>query len=238
MTLSCDSVNVICSPLDEQSSNARPANATPHSRRGAASYGGSVPADDDAQAEILRKFAAAIAGARIGRPAQPRRPSRAGQSGTNAGGSAGLRRPPLKKVARLCIRADLDVAPTHLAAAGTAIRPDPRHRSPVLQTAFDWADSHLHRFSLGGGPFDAHSQLFLCPTTPKSATTTAPPRRRFVSTKPCKNPATSCTTSMTTATLGAHPAPRGRRACRAGEPLGADCRRPTCGTTGGLRRHH
>jgi hypothetical protein len=33
----------------------------------------------------------------------------------------------------------------------------------VLQLAFDWTDSHLHRFSLGGGAFDHHSQLFLCP---------------------------------------------------------------------------
>ncbi|BBY28087.1 plasmid pRiA4b ORF-3 family protein [Mycolicibacterium sediminis] len=33
----------------------------------------------------------------------------------------------------------------------------------VLQVAFDWTDSHLHRFSLGGGAFDHDSQLFLCP---------------------------------------------------------------------------
>jgi hypothetical protein len=33
----------------------------------------------------------------------------------------------------------------------------------VLQVAFNWTDSHLHRFSLGGGAFDHHSQLFLCP---------------------------------------------------------------------------
>jgi len=33
----------------------------------------------------------------------------------------------------------------------------------VLQVAFDWTDSHLHRFSLGGRAFDHHSQLFLCP---------------------------------------------------------------------------
>jgi len=33
----------------------------------------------------------------------------------------------------------------------------------VLQVAFDWTDSHLHRFSLGGGAFDWDSQLFLCP---------------------------------------------------------------------------
>ncbi|MGV9799699.1 plasmid pRiA4b ORF-3 family protein [Mycobacterium sp. NPDC003449] len=32
----------------------------------------------------------------------------------------------------------------------------------VLQVAFGWTDSHLHRFSLGGGAFDHHSQLFLC----------------------------------------------------------------------------
>ena len=32
----------------------------------------------------------------------------------------------------------------------------------VLQVAFGWTDSHLHRFSLGGG-FDHRSQLFLCP---------------------------------------------------------------------------
>jgi pRiA4b ORF-3-like protein len=33
----------------------------------------------------------------------------------------------------------------------------------VLQVAFDWTDSHLHRFSLGGGAFEHDSQLFLCP---------------------------------------------------------------------------
>lgn len=33
----------------------------------------------------------------------------------------------------------------------------------VLQVAFDWTDSHLYRFSLGGGAFDHRSQLFLCP---------------------------------------------------------------------------
>jgi hypothetical protein len=33
----------------------------------------------------------------------------------------------------------------------------------ILQVAFGWTDSHLHRFSLGGGAFDHHSQLFLCP---------------------------------------------------------------------------
>ena len=33
----------------------------------------------------------------------------------------------------------------------------------ILQVAYDWTDSHLHRFSLGGGSFDHGSQLLLCP---------------------------------------------------------------------------
>lgn len=33
----------------------------------------------------------------------------------------------------------------------------------ALQVAFDWTDSHLHRFSLGGRAFDRDSQVFLCP---------------------------------------------------------------------------
>lgn len=33
----------------------------------------------------------------------------------------------------------------------------------VLQRAFGWTDSHLHRFALGGSPFDQNTELFLCP---------------------------------------------------------------------------
>jgi hypothetical protein len=33
----------------------------------------------------------------------------------------------------------------------------------IIQAAFGWTDSHLHRFSLGGDPFGWESQLFLCP---------------------------------------------------------------------------
>ncbi|WP_153505690.1 plasmid pRiA4b ORF-3 family protein [Cumulibacter manganitolerans] len=33
----------------------------------------------------------------------------------------------------------------------------------VLQAAFGWDDAHLHRFAVGGGPFEAGSQVFLCP---------------------------------------------------------------------------
>ncbi len=33
----------------------------------------------------------------------------------------------------------------------------------VLQSAFGWTDSHLHRFALGGNPFDRNAEMFLCP---------------------------------------------------------------------------
>ena len=33
----------------------------------------------------------------------------------------------------------------------------------VLQAAFGWTDSHLHRFSIGGDGWDRNAQLFLCP---------------------------------------------------------------------------
>jgi Plasmid pRiA4b ORF-3-like protein len=33
----------------------------------------------------------------------------------------------------------------------------------VLQGVFGWTDSHLHRFALGGSPFDESTEPFLCP---------------------------------------------------------------------------
>lgn len=75
-----------------------------------------------------------------------------------------LRRSPLDKPAIFRIRVDLDHA-----APPIWRRLDLRSDLPldvvhqVLQVAFDWTDSHLHRFSLGGHPFDRTSQLFLCP---------------------------------------------------------------------------
>lgn len=33
----------------------------------------------------------------------------------------------------------------------------------VIQDAFGWSDSHLHRFALGGSVWDRDAQLFLCP---------------------------------------------------------------------------
>ena len=33
----------------------------------------------------------------------------------------------------------------------------------VIQDAFGWTDSHLHRFAVGGSVWDRAAQLFLCP---------------------------------------------------------------------------
>ncbi|WP_231976691.1 plasmid pRiA4b ORF-3 family protein [Mycobacterium sp. E740] len=54
-------------------------------------------------------------------------------------------RPPIWR--RLDLRSDMTLDVLHQA----------------LQVAFSWDDRHLHRFSLGGSPFDRNSQVFLCP---------------------------------------------------------------------------
>lgn len=75
-----------------------------------------------------------------------------------------LRRPPRETPAVYRVRVDLDGARPpiwrrlHLRSDVTL---DVVH--DVLQTAFGWLDYHLHRFSLGGGPFDAGTDQFLCP---------------------------------------------------------------------------
>ncbi|MEO5852733.1 MAG: plasmid pRiA4b ORF-3 family protein [Nocardioides sp.] len=119
---------------------------------------------EDDKNELLRKFEAAISGIEMSDLHQlggdltllsGRRPSPAGRPD--------LRRPKLDKPARYRIRVDLDHATPPIWR-----RLDLRSDLPldvvhqVLQVAFGWTDSHLHRFSLGGGPFDGHSQLFLC----------------------------------------------------------------------------
>ncbi len=88
-------------------------------------------------------------------------------------GRPDLRRPQLVEPARYRIRADLNHAKPPIWR-----RLDLRSDLPldvvhqVLQVAFGWTDSHLHRFSLGGGPFDGHSQLFLCPYDVERASST------------------------------------------------------------------
>jgi hypothetical protein len=124
--------------------------------------------EDDRRAELLRQFQAVIAGAeldelralagglsRLGAQAseeraRPRRPE--------------LRRPPLAAVQRFRVRVDLRHAQPPIwrrLEVRSDLTLDVVHR--ILQAAFGWTDSHLWRFSIGGGPFDASSQLFLCP---------------------------------------------------------------------------
>ena len=121
--------------------------------------------NDDAKAELLRKFEEAIAGADLGdlrRFAHDLTGFIGGMPESSA--RRDLRRMPRTDVAIFRVRVDLDNATPPIWR-----RVDLRSDLPldvvhqVLQVSFDWTDSHLHRFSLGGGPFDRHSQLFLCP---------------------------------------------------------------------------
>lgn len=124
-----------------------------------------MSADGNEPEELLRRFQAAISGMELddlrrlaadlplltGRvPQRPTRPR--------------LRRPPRHDVAVFRMRVDLDHARPPIwrrLDVRSDVTLDVVHQ--VLQAAFDWTDSHLHRFALGGGPFDRHSELFLCP---------------------------------------------------------------------------
>jgi hypothetical protein len=75
-----------------------------------------------------------------------------------------LRRPPLAEVVTYRLRVDLDrvVPPVwRMLEVRSDLTLDVLHR--VLQVAYGWSDTHLHRFALGGDPFGFDSELFLCP---------------------------------------------------------------------------
>jgi hypothetical protein len=124
-----------------------------------------MAANDDTRAELLRRFEAATAGAELAdlRRLAGNLTSFAAQTPKPAPRPE-FRRPPRGGVVIYRIRVDLDHAQPPIWR-----RLDLRSHLPLdvvhqlLQVAFDWTDSHLHRFSLGGHPFDKHSQLFLCP---------------------------------------------------------------------------
>lgn len=120
---------------------------------------------EDENAELLRRFQAAIAGVP---------PSELREVVADLGVIGGrfarrqarpeLRRPRREHLAIYRIRVDLDHAQPPIwrrLDLRSDLTLDAVHE--VLQVAFDWTDTHLHRFSLGGGPFDRASQLFLCP---------------------------------------------------------------------------
>ncbi len=75
-----------------------------------------------------------------------------------------LRRSPPDEVSTYRVRVDLDHADPPIwrrLELRSDLRLDVVHQ--VLQAAYDWDDAHLHRFALGGSPFDLTSELFLCP---------------------------------------------------------------------------
>lgn len=81
-----------------------------------------------------------------------------------AGPRPDLRRRPRAELAIFCVRVDLDDARPSIwrrLDLRSEVTLDVLHQ--VLQAAFSWDDYHLHRFSLGGRPFDRVSQVFLCP---------------------------------------------------------------------------
>jgi Plasmid pRiA4b ORF-3-like protein len=75
-----------------------------------------------------------------------------------------LRKPRRSERAVLRVRVDLEHAKPPIwrrLEVRSDIGLDVFHQ--VLQGAFGWTDSHLHRFALGGSPFDQNTELFLCP---------------------------------------------------------------------------
>lgn len=121
--------------------------------------------DETSDAELLRRFKDAISGMEMADLRE------AGERLLDIGGAAGqppprprLRRPPREAPAVYRIRVDLDDANPPISRVldvRSDLTLDMVHQ--VLQAAFGWTDSHLHRFALGGGPFDLGSEWFLCP---------------------------------------------------------------------------
>lgn len=100
-----------------------------------------TPPSDD---EIRRKFDAIATALQTPRPA--------------------LRKPPLPRPMHLRVRIDLDGAEPPIwrrLQLRSDLTLDAIHE--IIQASFGWTDSHLHRFALGGNPFDRAREVFLCP---------------------------------------------------------------------------
>jgi hypothetical protein len=77
---------------------------------------------------------------------------------------ASRRRPPRPETVVYRVRVDLEHASPPIwrrLHVRSDVTLDALHQ--VLQAAFGWTDSHLHRFALGGSVFDLNAELFLCP---------------------------------------------------------------------------
>lgn len=121
--------------------------------------------DSNPDDEALRRFTEIIAGlgpddlqdagqallAAAGQPSQARR-------------TESLRRPQRDEPVLLVVRADINHASPPIWRR-LEVRSDVTLATlhQVLQSAFGWWDYHLHRFAIGGDPFDSNAELFLCP---------------------------------------------------------------------------
>src|SRR5689334_2458885 len=134
-------------------------------RRGAADrYGGTVAGDND-DIEVLRSFKASIADLGVTELRQLTDDlTRFAAGAPDLFTRPELRRTPRGEVAIYRVRVDIDGARPPIwrrLDLRSDLHLDLVHQ--VIQAVFGWTDTHLHRFSLGGGPFDNDSQLFLCP---------------------------------------------------------------------------
>lgn len=127
--------------------------------------------EGDPQAEILRRLRAMIAGMDLAdlratadqvmglamtSPLEPATAAAAPQESR--------RRPRRAEAVTYRIRVDIDDThpPVWRRLELSSTTPlDELHR--VLQAAFGWTDSHLHRFALGPSVWDLHAEAFLCP---------------------------------------------------------------------------
>lgn len=121
----------------------------------------SPPVDpEEPDADLRRQFDAIVAGMNLGelqalaqvlplRPESEARPE--------------LRRPPLADRRAFTVTMSLDGSVPLIwrrLVVRSDITLDVLHR--IIQSAFDWWDYHLHRFSLGGDVWDRTSQVFAC----------------------------------------------------------------------------
>ncbi|WP_062521772.1 plasmid pRiA4b ORF-3 family protein [Demequina silvatica] len=75
-----------------------------------------------------------------------------------------LRRVPLEELHILTLTVDIDAAHPRIWRQVEILSDTPLAvLHEVLMDLFSWAGGHLWRFALGGGVWDHHSQLFLCP---------------------------------------------------------------------------
>lgn len=121
--------------------------------------------DDTSPDELARQFQAAISGVELDDLRALTQtllshdgPSLAGAERQDRG------RSPRTGTASFRVRVDLDESSPpiwRLLDIHADVTLDLVHQ--VLQAAFAWTDSHLHRFALGGVPFERTSELFLCP---------------------------------------------------------------------------